>query len=77
MFLSATTIHSISKTCDVKGRCHVQELGIDVRLILVLILKIWFSNVWIGFNFFKLSPRSGLLQRRPLCSIEGYEILTK
>jgi len=34
---------------NLKGRCHVEDLGVDERIILNWILKVWNRRAWAGF----------------------------
>jgi len=46
---------------NLKGTEHSEDLDVDGRTILEIILQKWRWKVWIGFIWFKTGTSSGLL----------------
>jgi hypothetical protein len=49
------------KSGNLKGRDHLEDLGIDGRIILEWILWKWGERVWIGFIWLRIETGGRLL----------------
>jgi hypothetical protein len=46
---------------SLKGRGHLEDLGIEEMIILKFILRNWGLRVWIGFIWLRIWTNGGLL----------------
>jgi hypothetical protein len=46
---------------NLKGRCHLKDLGVSARIILKYFLKKQGGGDWAGFNSFKINTSDVLL----------------
>jgi hypothetical protein len=44
-----------------EGKDHLEDLGLDVRIILIRILKIWDGRAWSGFAWLRIGASGGML----------------
>jgi hypothetical protein len=54
-------MHKKFWSVDVKGRDHLEDLGVDETVILKWILRKYGGKVWIGFIWLRVGISGGLL----------------
>jgi hypothetical protein len=71
--MEAIRIHKEFLSRNQKGRDHLEDAGIDGRIILKLILRKLYKRVWTGFNWHRIGTRGRLCDH--LSSIKRREFL--
>jgi hypothetical protein len=56
-------VHTVFWLENLKGRGHPEDLGIDGRIMLELMLGKYSEKLWTGFIWFRIGTSEGMFER--------------